>query len=232
MPCDVLVIGGGPAGLSAAINLRARNKAVLVVTNPPEENPLWKSEKVDNYPGLPGMTGEELLNALRSHAEASGVEFLTGKVLSAVFSADSWYVSVGSDVQEARALVLAAGVARGKKFPGEEEFLGKGISYCATCDGMLYRKRAVAVLGWTDSAQHEADYLRSIGCLVTYYDRPNPVNQRRGQGGIRTATERPYPWRVCSYCGPALRRMTCSPAWLPKKDINGGSKMATSLPVY
>ena len=67
MPCDVLVIGGGPAGLSAAINLRARNKSVLVVTNPTEENPLWKSEKVDNYPGLPGLTGEELLNALRSH---------------------------------------------------------------------------------------------------------------------------------------------------------------------
>ena len=187
MPCDVLVIGGGPAGLSAAINLRARNKAVLVVTNPPEENPLWKSERVDNYPGLPGMTGEELLNALRSHAEGSGAEFITGKVLSAVFAADSWYVSVGSDVQEARALVLAAGVARGKKFPGEEKFLGKGVSYCATCDGMLYRNRAVAVLGWTDSARHEADYLRSIGCSVTYYDRPKSC-EINGEGKVESVT--------------------------------------------
>ena len=232
MPCDVLVIGGGPAGLSAAINLRARNKAVLVVTNPPEENPLWKSEKVDNYPGLPGTTGEELLNALRSHAETSGVDFLTGKVLSAVFSADSWYVSVGSDVQEARALVLAAGVARGKKFPGEEEFLGKGISYCATCDGMLYRKRAVAVLGWTDSAQHEADYLRSIGCLVTYYDRPKSC-EINGAGKVESVT---CDGETVSVEGVFLLRPSVAPDDLfpglatEKGYVMVDRKMATSLP--
>ena len=72
----------------------------------------------------------------------------------------------------ARAVVLAAGAARGKKYPGEAEFLGRGVSYCATCDGMLYRNRPVAVLGYTDSARHEADFLSGIGCAVTYFDQP------------------------------------------------------------
>ncbi|WP_298018092.1 NAD(P)/FAD-dependent oxidoreductase [uncultured Dysosmobacter sp.] len=172
MSYDVLVIGGGPAGLSAALNVRARGRSVLVVSNPLEENPLWRAEKVDNYLGLPGMSGPQLLTALRRHAEEAGAEFCAGKVLNAVRMGDTWYVSIGSDMENAKALVLAAGVARGKKFPGEAEFLGRGVSYCATCDGMLYRGKPVAVLGYGDAARREAEFLQSIGCSVTYFDRP------------------------------------------------------------
>jgi thioredoxin reductase (NADPH) len=172
MATEILIIGGGPAGLSAAINARARGKSVLVVGNPPEENPLWQAKKVDNYPGLPGVTGAELLQAFRAHAEQSGASFLTGKALNTAYTGGRWYVSVGSDVQEAQAVILAAGIVRGKKFPGEEEFLGRGVSYCATCDGMLYRGRQTAVLGWTASAAQEADFLRGIGCTVRYFEKP------------------------------------------------------------
>jgi len=172
MSCDVLVIGGGPAGLSAAVNIRARGKSALVVSNPLEENPLWKSERIDNYLGLPGLSGAELLTAFRTHAERAGAEFHSGRALNAAMTGDSWYVSVGSDVLEAKAVILAGGVARGKKFPGEEEFLGRGVSYCATCDGMLYRGRRVAVLGWTESARGEAEFLRGIGCETLWFDRP------------------------------------------------------------
>ena len=172
MSYDVLVIGGGPAGLSAALNIRARGRSVLVLSNPLEENPLWRAEKVDNYLGLPGMSGPQLLTALRRHAEEAGAEFCAGKVLNAVRMGDTWYVSIGSDMENAKALVLAAGVARGKKFPGEAEFLGRGVSYCATCDGMLYRGKPVAVLGYGDAARREAEFLQSIGCSVTYFDRP------------------------------------------------------------
>ena len=76
MSYDVLVIGGGPAGLSASINVRARGRSALVVSNPLEENPLWRAEKVDNYLGLPGLSGAEMLAAMRRHAEQAGVEFL------------------------------------------------------------------------------------------------------------------------------------------------------------
>lgn len=173
MPYDILVIGGGPAGLSAAVNARARGKQVLVVSNPMEESPLWAAELVDNHLGLPGVTGAEMLTAFRRHAEAAGAEFREGKVLSTVYTGESWYVSIGSDMEHARALVLATGVARGKKFPGEAEFLGRGVSYCATCDGMLYRGREIAVVGKTADAPHEANYLRELGCRVTYVsDRP------------------------------------------------------------
>ena len=172
MSYDVLVIGGGPAGLSAAINVRARGRSALVVSNPLEENPLWRAENVDNYLGLPGRSGAELLTAMRRHAEQAGAEFLAGKVLSALQMPDAWYVSVGPDMYNARAVVLAAGVARGRKFPGEAELLGRGVSYCATCDGMLYRGKPVAVLGYSDTARREAEYLTGIGCSVTYFDRP------------------------------------------------------------
>lgn len=173
MSYDVLVIGGGPAGLSAAVNVRARGRSALVVSNPLEENPLWRAEKVDNYLGLPGLSGAEMLAAMRRHAEQAGVEFLAGKVLNAVQMPDAWYVSVGPDMYNARAVVLAAGVARGKKFAGEAELLGRGVSYCATCDGMLYRGREIAVVGKTADAPHEANYLRELGCRVTYVsDRP------------------------------------------------------------
>ena len=172
MAYDVLVIGSGPAGLSAAINVRARGRSVLGVGNPMEENPLWKSEKVDNYPGMPAVSGAEMLKTMRSHAEASGVEFRAGQVLTAMQMGNQWYVTVGTEMESAYAIVLAAGVSRGKKFPGEAELLGRGVSYCATCDGMLYRGKPVAVLGYTERAGEEAAFLEGIGCTVSYFDRP------------------------------------------------------------
>lgn len=181
MSHDVLVIGGGPAGLSAALNVRSRGRSVLVISNPMEENPLWRAEKVDNHLGMPGRSGAQLLRELRQHAESAGVEFREGKVLTGIHMSGSWYVSVGSDMENAAALVLAAGVARGKKFEGEAEFLGRGVSYCATCDGMLYRGRSVAVLGYSDSAKKEAEFLSGIGCDVTYFHQPKSCVIRGGQ---------------------------------------------------
>ena len=232
MPYDVLIIGGGPAGLSAAINARARDKTVLVASNPLEENPLWKSELVDNYPGLPGVTGPELLTALRRHGELAGADFLTGKALTSAFMADDWYVSVGSDMHQARSIVLAAGVARGKKFPGEAEFLGRGVSYCATCDGMLYRGKAVAVLGYSDTARQEAAYLQGIGCQVTYFDHPRQC-QITGKAGVEAVTcdEETLP-----VSGVFLLRPTVAPTDLfPGLAVENGyvavdRRMTTSLP--
>ena len=196
MAYDVLVIGGGPAGLSAAQNVRARGKTALVVSNPLEENPLWKAKEVDNYLGLPHLSGAELLTAFQRHAESSGAEFLEGRALSALRSGESWYVSVGNTMVQGKAVVLAAGVVRGKKLPGEAELLGRGVSYCATCDGMLYRGKRVAVLGWTPSAEKEAAFLEGIGCQVLYLDKPRDCAIRGAEkveavtcGGITEAVE-------------------------------------------
>ena len=232
MSYDVLVIGGGPAGLSAAINVRARGRSVLVVSNPLEENPLWRAEKVDNYLGMPGLSGAELLTAMRRHGERSGAEFLTGKVLNAVRMPDAWYVSVGPEVYNARAVVLAAGGARGKKFPGETELLGRGVSYCATCDGMLYRGKAVAVVGFSDTARQEAEFLQKIGCAVTYFDRPRQC-EIHGREQVESVT---CEGRTAAVEGVFILRPTMAPTEIfPGLTVEQGyvavdRRMATNLP--
>ncbi len=176
---DVIVIGGGPAGLSAAVQLRQRGRSVLVVSNPVRSNPLWRAERVDNYLGLKGLTGAELLERFQRHAEDMGVEFRTGKVLSAM-AFEGWMLTVGAEVCEAKALVLSAGVSRGAKYPGEAELLGRGVSYCATCDGMLYRNKSVVVVGRSADAPLEANYLAQIGAQVTYVSHQAPQGLQEG----------------------------------------------------
>lgn len=175
---DIAVIGGGPAGLSAAINARARGKGVLVVGNPIEENPLYKAPVIDNYPGLPGVSGAQLLRVLEEHAKESRAQLRPGRVLSAMPMGDRFFLSIGSDVEEARAVVVAIGAQRGVKLPGEEALLGRGVSWCATCDGMLYRNKAVAVVGLSHDAPAEANFLQEIGCQVTYVARKAPQGLR------------------------------------------------------
>ena len=170
---DIAVIGGGPAGLSAAIQVRARNKSVLVVSGDDRDNPLYKTSRIDNYLGFYNVTGPELLERFRTHAGQMGAERRDGRVLNLLAVGGAYYLSIGSEVEQARAVVLATGVVRAKKYPGEAERLGAGVSYCATCDGMLYRGREIAVVGKTADAPHEANYLRELGCRVTYVsDRP------------------------------------------------------------
>lgn len=232
MRYDVLIIGGGPAGLSAAINARARGKTVAVASNALEENPLWKSEFVDNYPGLPGVTGPELLLALRRHADGSGAEMIAGQALQSALMGEDWYVSVGSDMHQARAVILAAGVARGKKFPGEAEFLGRGVSYCATCDGMLYRGKDVAVLGYSDTARREADFLQGIGCRVAYFDHPKQC-AITGESAVERVT---CDGETAAVAGVFLLRPTVAPTDLfPGLALENGyvavdRRMTTSLP--
>ena len=173
MKYDIIVLGSGPAGLSAAVTARGRNKSVLVIGNRWQDSPLARAERVDNYLGMPGMTGMEMLKAFQRHAQEMGVEMVTGKVLS-IMEWEGFHLTVGSQVYEGSALILAPGVVRQAKFPGEETYLGRGVSYCATCDGMLYRNKPVAVVGRSKDAPHEAAYLKSIGCQVVYVAPKRP----------------------------------------------------------
>ena len=173
MEYDVIVLGSGPAGLAAAVAAQGRNKKVLVIGNRWEESPLAKAERVDNYLGLPGMTGREMLEVFHRHAVASGAEMVTGRVIS-LMEWDGFMLTVGSDVYQGKVLILAPGVVRQAKFPGEQEYLGRGVSYCATCDGMLYRDKQVVVVGRSKDAPHEANFLKGLGCQVTYVTQKEP----------------------------------------------------------
>ena len=232
MSYDVLVLGGGPAGMSAALNVRARGRSVLVVSNPLSENPLWQAEKVDNHLGMPAQSGAEMLTAMRRHAEEAGVAFMEGRAVTAMQMSGTWYISVGTEMENASALVLASGIMRGRKFPGETEFLGRGVSYCATCDGMLYRGKSVAVVGYSDSARHEAEFLSQIGCQVTYFDRPKTCAIEGGSQVERIVVN----GEALEVQGVFLLRSAMAPTDLfPGLEVEGNfvkvdRKMATNLP--
>ena len=179
MAYDIIVLGSGPAGLAAATAARGRDKSVLVIGNRWQDSPLAKAERVDNYLGLPGLTGTEILETFYRHAAGMGVEFVVGKAIS-LMAWNGFMVTVGSQVYEGKALILAPGVVRQAKYHGEEEYLGRGVSYCATCDGMLYRGKPVAVVGRSSDAPHEANYLKSLGCQVTYVSPQPPVGLDEG----------------------------------------------------
>ena len=156
MHYDIIVIGSGPAGLSAALTARARNKTVLVVGNRWQDSPLARAERVDNYLGLPQQSGADLLETFHAHAKEAGVAVLEGRALSAL-PWNGFQVSGGSQVLSAGALLL-----------------GRGVSYCATCDGMLYRGKPVAVVGRSPDAPEEANFLKNLGCQVTYLAPKRP----------------------------------------------------------
>lgn len=197
MTYDLIVLGSGPAGLSAALGARGRGKTVLVIGNRWQDSPLAKAELVDNYLGMPGVTGAEMLERFTEQVQQAGAEFVTGRAVS-LMAYNGFMVTVGSDFFQGQALILAPGVIRAAKYPGEGEYLGRGVSYCATCDGMLYRNKPIAVVGRGHEAPHEANYLQSIGCQVTYVAnrRPEELNadipfvkgNRLGVKGEQTVT--------------------------------------------
>ena len=152
--------------MSAAINAGQRGLSAAVVSNDSAVSGLYKAREVRNYPGFPMISGAELLKALTAHARDMGAELITGKVLTVMSMSEVFHVGYGDEIIRSRTLILATGVVQTSLFPGEAELLGKGVSYCATCDGMLYRGKRVCVVCLTPEAGSEADFLASIGCDV------------------------------------------------------------------
>ena len=164
---DIAIIGGGPAGLSAAINARVKNKSICLFSTDYRESGLYRAELLNNVLGTPPMSGKEYLTLCLEQAKSHGVEITVGRVLSVMKSGGTFMIAKGSDLYSARAVILASGIVQEKTFPGEAALLGRGVSYCATCDGMLYRKKAVAVVIESREGVEEANYLSEIGCIVT-----------------------------------------------------------------
>ena len=162
---DIAIVGGGPAGLSAAIyGARARVKTVVFETGLPGGQ-IASASWVENYPGFPsGVSGQELADLMFQQAQNAGAEFRTISPVEAIHANGCDFVlTVGDEEVGARAVILATGAIPKKLgIPGEPEFTGRGISWCATCDGPLYRDKVVAVIGGGDSATQEALYLAKI----------------------------------------------------------------------
>ena len=175
---DIAIVGAGPAGLSAALTARARNLKVLLVSNRFGESALARASRIENYPGLPAVSGRHLLSTMTAQVLATDCDLVSERVITitALGAQTSRYFSLttAGDVFDARSVILALGTQQLMSLPGEREFLGRGVSYCATCDGMLYRGQRIVVYGLFDEAISEANFLADIGCDVVWL-APQPV---------------------------------------------------------
>jgi len=166
---DVIIIGGGPAGLTAAIYLLRAKKKVLVIEKEAFGGQILKSSLVENYPGIKRISGVELGESFYSQAKELGMESLYGEVTNISNENEIFYVQVANQKYLAKAVIYATGSSPRKLIvPGESEFIGRGVSYCATCDGAFFRDKEVLVVGGGNTAVDDALYLSNI-CRKVYF---------------------------------------------------------------
>ena len=165
---DIAIIGTGPAGLSAAITAKIRNKKILLIGNPNFSDKVQKAHQIQNYLGLPAISGKDLAKAFENHINSMDITITEGKV-NAVYPMGSHFgLQVSQDIYEAETVIVATGIVTGKAFKGENELLGRGVSYCATCDAPLYRNKTVAVIGYSPKEESEAEFLAEVCEKVLY----------------------------------------------------------------
>ena len=174
---EIAIIGAGPAGLSAGINAIARGKTVRIFSS--ESNYLLRAEKVNNYLGLYDVDGRQMMEQFLSHARAMGVVPEKGKAANILPMGEYFLLNVDGEMVEAKTVILATGVSSAKEIPGERELLGRGVSYCATCDGFFFRNKPIVVVGGGDSAFEEADFLSRFGSSVTLIHRRSTFRASR-----------------------------------------------------
>jgi thioredoxin reductase (NADPH) len=172
---EVIVIGGGPAGYTAALYAARANLHPLVIEGFQWGGQLMITSEVENYPGYEeGVLGPQMMAEFRRQAERFGTEFITDDVTKVDFSERPFRVWVGDTEYQARAVIVATGAtARQLGLASEQALHGRGVTYCATCDGAFYREREVVVVGGGDSAMEEALFLTKFASKVTIVHRRN-----------------------------------------------------------
>ncbi|MCQ2576160.1 MAG: FAD-dependent oxidoreductase [Treponema sp.] len=166
---DVAVIGTGPAGLSAVITLKIRNKSIIVFGNKNLSDKVGKAHEIQNYLGFPAIKGEELAQNFQNHLDSMGIEITEDQITACYAMGDFFTLTSKSNkTYMAKSVILASGVNFGKPYEGEEKFLGRGVSYCATCDAPLYKGKKVAVIAQTQKEEEEAAFLSEV-CEKVFY---------------------------------------------------------------
>ena len=165
---DILIVGAGPAGLTAAIYAARSGKKTLVLEGERAASRLALGYDLENYPGFPSINSNELLARFRQQAAGFGAEFVKGDTIALSLTTRPKYVSTTDSFIEAKAVILATGkpFAKERQIPGEERLLGYGVSYCAVCDGPLYKGRAAAAYGHSAEAIEDIWILEQMGVRV------------------------------------------------------------------
>ena len=181
-PCeyDVAVIGGGPAGCTCALYTSRAKYKTVIIDKSPSIGALAITSKIANYPGVDtSTTGQDLLDAMREQAVSYGSEYLRAQVFGVELEGEYKMIYTPDQIVKARALVLATG-AMGRKicFEGEEDFLGRGVSYCATCDGAFYQGQEIAVIGHETEAVEEAQFLTKFASKLHWITQTDPKKEK------------------------------------------------------
>ena len=166
---EIAIIGTGPGGVSAALTASNRNKRILLLGSREMSAKVAKAHEIRNYPGMPFVSGADLAAAFRDQLNRMGIEITERRVGAVYAMGDYFALQVGEEMIEAKTVILATGVVQAKPLPGEEELLGRGVSYCATCDAPLYRGKTAAVIGYSPAEEKEAAFLNEVCAKVMYF---------------------------------------------------------------
>lgn len=165
---DIAIIGSGPAGLSAALNAKIRNKSFIIFGNDNLSDKLEKAPKVNNYLGFSKGTGKDLLNEFKNHLEKMEICITNERVNNIYAMGDYFTLMVNQKIYEAKSIILATGIEYTRPLKGETEFLGRGVGYCATCDAPLYKGKKVTIISYTKEGEEEANFVSELASEVFF----------------------------------------------------------------
>ncbi len=176
---DCIIVGSGPAGISAALTLQANGKSFMMFGSPELSEKISKAEHIHNYPGLSNVTGKDFAAALKAQLAEAEIEVKNEKVAGVYALKEKFSIlTQENSAYESKTVILACGVESIKPIDGEESFLGRGVSYCATCDGFLYKGKTIAVVCTTKRLEHEIRYLADLAekvYLIALYKDVAPM---------------------------------------------------------
>ena len=168
MEYDIAIIGSGPAGMEAAITAKIRNKNIIFLSSNNSSEKVGKAHLFENYLGLPNISGDDLNEAFLEHLKSLDIEIIPAKVTNIYDMGDYFNIQAETEIYAAKSVILATGVNFGRPYENEDKFLGRGVSYCATCDGNLYKNKNIAVIGASPKEEKEANYLAELASSIIY----------------------------------------------------------------
>lgn len=165
---DIAIVGSGPSGLSAALNAKIRNKKFILFGYKNLSGKLVKAPEINNYLGFYGISGENLKERFQQHLSEMDIK-ITEERINNIYAMGEYFALMANDkTYEAKSVILATGIEYTRPIKGEEEYLGKGVGYCATCDAPLYKGKVVTIIGHNKEAEEEANYVSELATKVYY----------------------------------------------------------------
>ena len=165
---DIAIVGSGPGGLEAAITAKIRNKDIILFGNKDLSLKITKAAEIKNYLGFPDITGENLAKAYNEHLQKMNININYSRINAVYAMGDYFTLQSADEMFEAKSVIISTGVVTGKTVPGENENLGSGVSYCATCDAALYKGKEAIVVGYSSKEEEEVIFLAEKAKKVTY----------------------------------------------------------------